>query len=68
MAHTVKRHGGRIENVAVLELSVPRKWLRKTRKGLWYCVQDIPPESIRRLITFQQLAASPLDHPLAQAG
>jgi hypothetical protein len=34
MLHTVKRHGGRIEAVAVIELNVPRRWLRKSRRGL----------------------------------
>jgi hypothetical protein len=68
LAHTVERHGGRVENVAVVELSVPRSWLRRSRKGLWYAVRDIPPNCFRRLITFQQLAASPLDHPLTRAG
>jgi hypothetical protein len=60
LAHTVKRHGGRIERVAVIELTVPRSWLRKNRKGLWYSVRDIPPASFRRLLSFQQLAASPM--------
>jgi hypothetical protein len=36
MLHTVKRHGGRIEAVTVIELNVPRRWLRKSRRGLWY--------------------------------
>jgi hypothetical protein len=39
--HTVKRHGGRVEQVVVLELNVPRRLLRRSRKGLWYCVRDI---------------------------
>jgi hypothetical protein len=59
--HTVKRHGGRIENVVVIELSVPRSWLRRNRKGVRYSVKDIPPACFRRLITFGQLAASPIN-------
>src|SRR5437588_9598433 len=31
--HTVKRHGGRIESVAVIEANVPRSWLRRNRRG-----------------------------------
>jgi hypothetical protein len=34
--HVVKRHGGRVEQVVVLEVSVPRSWLRKRGKGLWW--------------------------------
>jgi hypothetical protein len=54
--HTVKRHGGRVEDVVVFELSIPPQWLRRARTGLWYCVRDIPPERMRRLIGFAELA------------
>jgi hypothetical protein len=57
--HVVKRHGGRVESTVVLELAVPRSWLRRNRKGLWYCPLDIPPDRIRRVLTFQELAGSP---------
>jgi hypothetical protein len=59
--HTVKRHGGRIEDVVILETAVPRHWLRRNRRGLWYCVRDVPPERFRRLIAFAELARSPID-------
>jgi hypothetical protein len=29
--HTVRRHGGRIESVVILEVDVPRRWLRKAK-------------------------------------
>jgi hypothetical protein len=57
--HVVKRHGGRVESTVVLEVDVPRSWLRRSRKGLWYCPRDIPPERIQRVLTFQELAGSP---------
>jgi hypothetical protein len=60
MLHTVKRHGGRVESVAVLEVSVPRGWLRKSRKGLWYCARDIGPYRIKGCVSFRQLAESPV--------
>jgi hypothetical protein len=59
LLHVVKRHGGRVESTVVLELDVPRSWLRRSRKGLWYCPGDIPPNRIKRVLTFQELAASP---------
>jgi len=34
----------------------PRSWLRRSRKGLWYCTQDIPADRIRRLFGFVELA------------
>jgi hypothetical protein len=58
--HTVKRHGGRVEEVVVLEVSVPRDWLKRhggNVRGMWRSVRDIPPRFIRRVVTFGQLAA-----------
>src|SRR5262245_49112892 len=57
--HNVKRHGGREEDVVVLEVEVPRGWLRRSRRGLWYCGEDVPAVRIRRLIGFAEVAASP---------
>ena len=54
--HVVKRHGGRVETTVVLEVDVPRGWLRRSRKGLWYCPRDVPPGRIRRVLAFQELA------------
>jgi hypothetical protein len=55
---TVKRHGGRVEGVVILEIDVPRHWLRRSKRGLWYCPRDLPPERIRGVVTFAALAAS----------
>ena len=59
--HTVRRHGGRIEGVVILEIDVPRRWLRRSKRGLWYCPRDIPPERIRGVVTFGALARSPVE-------
>ena len=59
--HTIKRHGGRIEGVVILEIDVPRRWLRRSKRGLWYCPRDIPPERIRGVVTFGALARSPIE-------
>jgi hypothetical protein len=61
MLHTVKRHGGRIENVVVLEVKVPRRWLRRSRRGLWYCRRNVPPARFHGLLTFAALAQSPVE-------
>jgi hypothetical protein len=59
--HTVKRHGGRVEEVVILEIDVPRSWLRRSKKGLWYCPHDIPPDRIRKVLTFAELAGPSTD-------
>jgi hypothetical protein len=59
--HTVKRHGGRVEQVIILEVYVKRRHLRRGRKGLWYSVRDIPPDHIRRLVPFTELAGASTD-------
>jgi hypothetical protein len=56
--HTVRRHGGRAEEVVIIEVDVPRAGLRKSRKGLWYSTRDIPPDRIRRVVTFGELAGA----------
>jgi hypothetical protein len=42
--------------VVTLEIDVPRSWLKKNRKGVWFTAKDIPPDRIRRLITFAEVA------------
>src|SRR5215217_5420578 len=59
--HVVKRHGGRVETTVVLEVDVPRGWLRRSRKGLWYCPRDIPPGRIQRVLAFAELAGTSTD-------
>lgn len=61
MYHTGKRHGGRVEDVLVIELDIPRAWLRRKTRGLWYCDRTIGPERFRRWITFGEVASSPVE-------
>jgi hypothetical protein len=56
--HTIKRHGGRAEAVLILLVDVPRASLRKNREGLWYSVQDIPADRIRRVLSFAEMAGA----------
>jgi hypothetical protein len=64
-AHVVRRHGGRIEAVVILEIDVPRSWLRRSKRGLWYCPRDVPPERIRGVLTFGELSRSPVEKAAA---
>jgi hypothetical protein len=50
----------------ILELDVPRSWLRRSKKGLWYSPRDIPPERIRGVVTFAALARSPIEESAAR--
>jgi hypothetical protein len=48
------------EDVIVFEVNVPARWLRHSpRRGLWYVRRDVPPARLRRLLHFDELAASP---------
>jgi hypothetical protein len=59
--HTVRRHGGRIESVVVLEVDVPRSWLRRSQPGLWYTLRDVPACRIAaRTLDFAAVASSPV--------
>jgi hypothetical protein len=64
-ADDVRRHGGRIAQVVILEIDVPGSWRRRSKKGLWYCPGDVPPERIRGMITFGELSRSPAEEAAA---
>jgi hypothetical protein len=60
--HAIKRHGGRVETTVVLEVDMPRSWLRRSaRKRVWYTLRDIPPERIKRVLCFSELAGASLE-------
>jgi hypothetical protein len=66
--HCVRRHGGRIEDVVVLEVCVPKAWLKAHGGrvgGIWRSVRDIPPKYIRRVINFEELSRSPVEQATA---
>lgn len=56
--HTVRRHGGRVEDVVVLPVRVSRRMLRRHGKGLWYCAEVIPAERIGTAIGFRVVSES----------
>jgi hypothetical protein len=53
--HTMKRHNS--NNVVVIEVAVPRSWLTRSRAGLWFCDQDIPPGRLGPTVAFEEYAA-----------
>ncbi len=46
--HTMRRHN--CTRVTVIELSVPRSWLTRSKAGLWYSNRDVPPGRIKQTI------------------
>jgi hypothetical protein len=62
--HAVRRHGGRIEDVIVVKVEVPRDWLKRhgNHRGLWRSTRDIPPQCFRRIIGFAELSRSPTEN------
>jgi hypothetical protein len=59
LLHTIKRHRVRAESIVILEVSVPRRWLRRSaRERLWCCPRDIGPERIKRVLTFHEMAGA----------
>ena len=56
-------HGGRIEDVVVIEVTVPKCWLKRhggNVQGVWRSFRDIPMQCFRRVIGFEELAKSPV--------
>ena len=57
--HTVARHGGRIEDVVVIEVTVPKCWLKRhggNVPDMWRSFRDIPMQCFRQIIGFEELA------------
>ena len=62
LLHVIRRHGGKAQEVVVLEIAVPRSCLKRhggAAQGLWYSTRDVAPRHIRRVITLGELSRSP---------
>ena len=57
--HTVRRHGGRVEDVVVIEVDVPEQWLRQHQSGLYYCLDTVRVSRNVCVYTFEELSRSP---------
>jgi hypothetical protein len=40
--HTIRKHKAQLEDVVVIDVTIPRGRLARFRTGLWYTTQDIP--------------------------
>jgi RNA:NAD 2'-phosphotransferase (TPT1/KptA family) len=61
MIHTVKRHGGRIEDVVVLTVDVDESAVRRHQSGLYYYLADVLPGEFVGLKGFDELSRSPVE-------
>lgn len=56
--HVARRHRVAVEEVVVLEVRVPRSWLRRSpRRGLLVCGRDVPSWRIAGLVRLIDIAA-----------
>jgi hypothetical protein len=56
----MERHAVALTEVIILEVRVPRHWLRHAGLGRWQCTQVIAPERLCVCTTGEEVAASPL--------
>lgn len=61
MVHCVRRHGGLIEDVRVLEIDTQYTLIHRFRGGLWYSLHTWNPSQIKRVLTFEELSRSPAE-------
>jgi RNA:NAD 2'-phosphotransferase (TPT1/KptA family) len=61
MIHTVRRHGGRVQDVVVLEVDVCECAVRRHASGLYYHLADVLPGEITGMRTFEQMSRSPVE-------
>jgi hypothetical protein len=56
--HVAQRHATPAEHVCVIEVSLPRRLLRRARNGLWFIRQDVAPSHFRNVLYFRDLAGT----------
>lgn len=61
ITHVQRRHEVALDQVVVLEVQVPRSWLRRAWRGLWRCYRDIPAARVRVAGSGRDYAASPVE-------
>jgi hypothetical protein len=56
--HTIKKHHAALEDVVVIEITVPRSWMTRFCTGLYFSTQDIPPTRLGAVIEGATFGAS----------
>ena len=60
LTHTMQRHRVARSEVVVLDVQVPRSWLRRAWHGLWTCNRRLAPTRLRVCASDDTLAARPM--------
>jgi hypothetical protein len=58
--HLLKRHRVDVADMVLLDVQVPRRWLRRAWRGLWTCTPVIPPARLQ-VLDSQTVAAHHLE-------
>lgn len=53
-AHISMRHGMLVKNILFLEISIPKRFLTRYKRGIYYCKCDILPSCIRRAFRLEE--------------
>lgn len=56
--HTIRKHKAQLEDVVVIEVTIPRSRLTRFRTGLWYTMEDIPAAWLRTVTPGLAFSAS----------
>lgn len=59
--HCVRRHGGTVQDVVVLEIDTQDVPVHRFRGGLFYSLHTWHPSQIKRVLTFDELSKSPTE-------
>jgi hypothetical protein len=59
--HCIRRHGGDVKSVVVLEIDTQETPVHRFRGGLFYSLHTWHPSQIKRVLTFDELSKSPTE-------
>jgi hypothetical protein len=51
--HAAERNGGALADVVVIQVDIPRDWVRHHGGGLWYCDRNVPAARITGVHSFR---------------
>lgn len=54
--HVGQHQGCAAGDLAALEVTLPREWVRRWRRGIWLCSSDVLPGQLGRLLTVEEVS------------
>jgi len=61
VVHTLRKHKATLDDVVVIEVTVPRSKLTRFRRGFYYSSIDVPPSALGRVFAGAEFGASVSD-------